>query len=788
MPHIPFLSRLHIREYAALVISFILIGLESIISIITLTLPPSIIKLFYRLTRRLFNYLSSPQGRRSRQKKKAISSSIANASDFVELCELFGYYAEEHIVQTRDGYLLGLHRLGWRRGEEGVRINAGGVGDGGLRKKVVYLHHGLMMNSEVWMCLTEKERNLPFVLVERGYDVWLGNNRGNKYSKKCVHSAPTSTAFWNFSMDQFAFHDIPDSISYILSTTSQPSLSYIGFSQGTAQAFATLSIHPTLNEQVDVFIALAPAMSPKGLTSTIVDSFVKASPEVLFLAFGRRAILGSATMWQAILYPPIFVRLIDVSLSFLFGWTGQNITPHQKLAAYPHLYSFTSTKSVVHWFQIIRNGVFQMYDDEAPLTITNRNKYYKIAKFPTRNIKTPIVLVYGGSDSLVDIDVMLKELPRHTVAKEIPHYEHLDFLWASSVNQLVFPHVFDALDEYATSDGEAGAGGSGSDSRSGNRKRVRRDYRSPARYRGPFLQPGNGASMLGLRDNEDEDEDESSSSPAILRAKKVSQNTGRLMLPMADPSSTTLPNSVTTTDQTDAPMTPVEGLARRDPQRGTASRLPASASTYPSQTGQGMHGTSPPPPHTALPPSALFSPSPNPPDAPSDGARAAEGKRAFRVGAFPTITAASPANSQSQHTNQTSTSRPEGWWSSDEVAGTGGSNNSTPAKSPSRASFESLGGGKDGRFGKEGIRVGAGRAVGGVVYGEGLHVGGFGGHVVGDRVGSGAKGDSGSRGNRGEGAEKKRRKGKRREGSAGGGAGAGEGTGGGSTIVAGPGG
>ncbi|OCL04390.1 alpha/beta-hydrolase, partial [Glonium stellatum] len=197
--------------------------------------------------------------------------------------------------------------------------------------------------------------------------------------------------------------------------------------------------------------------SPKGLTSTIVDSFVKASPEVLFLAFGRRAILGSATMWQAILYPPIFIRLIDISLSFLFGWQGHNITPHQKLAAYPHLYSFTSTKSVVHWFQIIRNGVFQMYDDEAPLAITNRNKYYKIAKFPTRNIKTPIVLVYGGSDSLVDISVMLKELPRHTQAKEIPHYEHLDFLWASTVDELVFPHVFDALDEYAGSDAGSGS-------------------------------------------------------------------------------------------------------------------------------------------------------------------------------------------------------------------------------------------------------------------------------------------------------------------------------------------
>jgi lysosomal acid lipase/cholesteryl ester hydrolase len=252
-------------------------------------------------------------------------------------------------------------------------------------------------------------------------------------------------------MDEFAFHDIPDSIAYILETTSAPSLSYIGFSQGTAQAFAALAVHPRLNDQVNVFVALAPAMAPAGLSNGIVDSLMKASPQVLFLLFGRRSILSSATMWQSILYPPIFVRVIDMGLSFLFGWHARNISTSQKLAAYPHLYSFTSTKSVVHWFQIIRTKSFQMFDDDvqAPLSIGSVSKYTKVARFPTRNIKTPIVLVYGGSDSLVDIEVMNKELPAHTVATEIPHYEHLDFLWAREVDTLVFPHVFDALESFS---------------------------------------------------------------------------------------------------------------------------------------------------------------------------------------------------------------------------------------------------------------------------------------------------------------------------------------------------
>ncbi|KAK4225109.1 putative sterol esterase [Podospora fimiseda] len=448
---VPFLGRLNIAEYVALVGSFLLVGLEAFIRICTLALPPSLLNLCYSISRRLFNSLTTPKQKRAEQRRKSISASVRDASDFVDLCALFGYTAEEHVVRTEDGYLLGLHRLAWRKGEENTRVNRG---PNSVKKKVVYLHHGLLMNSEVWVCLTDEQRALPFVLVERGFDVWLGNNRGNKYSKKSIHSSPNSNEFWNFSIDQFALHDIPNSISYILETTGQPSLSYIGFSQGTAQAFASLSIHPKLNDQVNVFIALAPAMSPAGLSNGIVDALVKASPQVLFLLFGRRSILSSATMWQSLLYPPIFTKLIDLGLGFLFNWRTENISTSQKLAAYPHLYSFTSTKSVVHWFQIIRTKSFQLYDDDVhrPLLSATSNKYTKVAKYPTRNIKTPIVLVYGGSDSLVDIKAMLRELPSQTVANEIPHYEHLDFLWAKDVDEQVFQHVFDALDSFTGSE------------------------------------------------------------------------------------------------------------------------------------------------------------------------------------------------------------------------------------------------------------------------------------------------------------------------------------------------
>lgn len=76
-------------------------------------------------------------------------------------------------MQTKDGYLLGLHRLAWKRDDEYTKVNA--PGPDSVKKRVIYLHHGLLMNSEVWVCLTEAERALPFVLVEKGFDVWVCN-------------------------------------------------------------------------------------------------------------------------------------------------------------------------------------------------------------------------------------------------------------------------------------------------------------------------------------------------------------------------------------------------------------------------------------------------------------------------------------------------------------------------------------------------------------------------------------------------------------------------------------
>jgi lysosomal acid lipase/cholesteryl ester hydrolase len=176
-----------------------------------------------------------------------------------------------------------------------------------------------------------------------------------------------------------------------------------------------------------------------------LDSPHLPSPMLIFLFFGRKAILSSVITWKNILYAPIYSHVIDTAIGWLFGWRNHNIANSQKIAAYAHLYSFASVKSVVHWFQIMRHAAFVMYDDDAISPIRPSVSSYHPARFPTKNIVTPIMLLYGDDDSLVDIDVLMKELPEHTVAKKLQGYEHLDVLWGKDVHVDVIPTVLDVL-------------------------------------------------------------------------------------------------------------------------------------------------------------------------------------------------------------------------------------------------------------------------------------------------------------------------------------------------------
>jgi lysosomal acid lipase/cholesteryl ester hydrolase len=90
----------------------------------------------------------------------------------------------------------------------------------------------------------------------------------------------------------------------------------------------------------------------------MVASLVNASPDLIYLIFGRRCMLASEPFWRTFLSISTFVATLDVAMRGLFGWRSEWIP--DKGIVYRHLYSFSSVKLVCHWFQVIRYGRLQM--------------------------------------------------------------------------------------------------------------------------------------------------------------------------------------------------------------------------------------------------------------------------------------------------------------------------------------------------------------------------------------------------------------------------------------------
>ncbi|CAI0439935.1 unnamed protein product [Linum tenue] len=149
------------------------------------------------------------------------------------ICDLLvtnqGYICEEHTVTTSDGYILSLQRI-----PVGI---SGGITPG--KRTPVLLQHGVLMDGMTWLLLPPSQA-LAFVLADNGYDVWIANSRGTKYSRGHVSLTTDDKDYWNWSWDELVNYDLPATVDYVHNQTGEK-LHYIGHSQGTLIALASLS-------------------------------------------------------------------------------------------------------------------------------------------------------------------------------------------------------------------------------------------------------------------------------------------------------------------------------------------------------------------------------------------------------------------------------------------------------------------------------------------------------------------------------------------------------------------
>ena len=94
-----------------------------------------------------------------------------------------GYPVETHQVVTKDGYILSLHRIPVYSVQRSQK------------RLPVFLQHGLLSSSADWV-VTGPGHGLAFQLAEAGYDVWMGNFRGNTYSKGHLRPNISDKEYW----------------------------------------------------------------------------------------------------------------------------------------------------------------------------------------------------------------------------------------------------------------------------------------------------------------------------------------------------------------------------------------------------------------------------------------------------------------------------------------------------------------------------------------------------------------------------------------------------------------
>ena len=246
-----------------------------------------------------------------------------------------------------------------------------------------------------------------FQLVRAGYDVWLGNQRGTKYSLEHTSlNYKRDKAYWEFSFTEMGEYDAPAQIDYVRNTTGIDKVTYMGHSQGTSQMFYAVSAHQEFwKERLNLWIALAPVTK---LDHTKSDLFL------LFAQF--TSIIQEAAnllhVWSILGGPSnaasklICGTIPDICLfgeSFLIT-QDPSLDDKDRFAVYmSHFPAGASVQSLVHYGQIINSKSFRLYDWGQKKNVEKYGQGTPPDIDLTRITELPTAMFVGTQDDLGDV-------------------------------------------------------------------------------------------------------------------------------------------------------------------------------------------------------------------------------------------------------------------------------------------------------------------------------------------------------------------------------------------------
>ncbi|VVC96005.1 unnamed protein product [Leptidea sinapis] len=339
-----------------------------------------------------------------------------------DLVRKYRYPLEEHTVITPDGYILGMHRIPHGRDNNNEPKD----------KPIIFLMHGLLGSSSDFV-LMGPGSGLAYILAEEGFDVWMGNARGNYYSRRHEWLRPDAllnTDFWDFSWDEIGHIDLPSMIDYTLEYTGKQQLHYIGFSQGTTSFFVMGSLRPEYNDKIISMHALAPVAYMAHNRNLLFNALAPFSRNIADLAesIGIGEFLPNRQVftWAGQTFCKDEAIFQPVCSSILFLISGWNVD---------------QLNTIAHYGQGISEKRFRRYDFGWT---KNRRIYgsFSPPNYNLGNVRAPVFLHYSQSDPLAhvtDVERLFNELGnpvgKFSIAQRT--FGHLDFLYGINATTLV---------------------------------------------------------------------------------------------------------------------------------------------------------------------------------------------------------------------------------------------------------------------------------------------------------------------------------------------------------------
>ncbi|XP_078166828.1 triacylglycerol lipase 2-like isoform X3 [Carex rostrata] len=316
-----------------------------------------------------------------------------------------GYKCEEYEVRTQDGYILSMQRI--PEGRNGDK--------NGGKKQPVLLQHGILMDGITWL-LNSPEESLAFILADNGFDVWIANTRGTRWSQRHVSLDLSTRDYWAWSWDELVMHDLPSNVDFVYSKT-RLKLHYVGHSLGTLVALASLS-EGNLVDKLKSAVLLSPVAYLTHMTT----------PLMILCA---RAFVGE-----------ILSNLLGVAE---FNPKGEIIANFLK-AVCTHIDCYDLMKTITAF----RGGFLAKYNYQNK---EQNMEHYGQSEPPVYNISNvphdlPLFVGYGGQDSISDgrdVDLLLNDLKFHVTGKLKSHfvkdYAHIDFVMGISAKTMLYNDV-----------------------------------------------------------------------------------------------------------------------------------------------------------------------------------------------------------------------------------------------------------------------------------------------------------------------------------------------------------